>query len=92
MRSAKAPTIRAGVMIAKVNWKTENTDSGIDPLSASTPTPDMNALPRPPTKPPMSSPKARLYRYSDQRIVMRQVIAKHCIITDSAFLARTMPA
>ncbi len=60
MRSAKAPTISAGVMIAKVSWNTENTVSGIDPLSDSTPTPAMNALPRPPTNPPMSSPKARL--------------------------------
>ena len=29
MRSAKAPTIRAGVMMAKVIWKVMKTDSGI---------------------------------------------------------------
>ena len=29
MRSANAPTINAGVMIAKVIWKVMNTDSGI---------------------------------------------------------------
>ena len=29
MRSAKAPTISAGVMMAKVIWKVMNTDSGI---------------------------------------------------------------
>ena len=29
IRSANAPTISAGVMIAKVNWKQKNTDAGI---------------------------------------------------------------
>ena len=29
MRSAKAPVISAGVMIAKVSWNITNTDSGI---------------------------------------------------------------
>ncbi len=33
MRSAKAPTISAGVMIAKVIWKVMKTDSGIVPAS-----------------------------------------------------------
>ena len=32
MRSAKAPQISAGVMMAKVIWKHMNTDSGIVPL------------------------------------------------------------
>ena len=31
MRSAKAPTISAGVMMAKVIWKVMNTDSGMVP-------------------------------------------------------------
>ena len=35
MRSAKAPVISAGVMIAKVIWKIMKTLSGIVPLSAS---------------------------------------------------------
>ncbi len=48
MRSAKAPTISAGVMMAKVIWKVMNTVSGIVPLRESTPTPLMNALARPP--------------------------------------------
>ncbi len=34
MRSAKAPTISAGVMMAKVIWKVMNTDSGIVAASA----------------------------------------------------------
>lgn len=29
MRSAKAPVIKAGVMMAKVNWNITNTDSGM---------------------------------------------------------------
>ena len=33
MRSAKAPQISAGVMMAKVIWKHMKTDSGIVPLS-----------------------------------------------------------
>ena len=36
MRSAKAPTINAGVMIAKVIWKATNSGSGIVPESEST--------------------------------------------------------
>jgi hypothetical protein len=39
MRSAKAPQISAGVMMAKVIWKHMNTDSGIVPFSAPTPIP-----------------------------------------------------
>ena len=47
MRSANAPTISAGVMIAKVNWNIWNTDSGIDPETVSTPTPERKNLPVP---------------------------------------------
>ncbi len=36
MRSANAPQISAGVMMAKVIWKHMNTDSGIVPFSVST--------------------------------------------------------
>ncbi len=64
IRSAKAPTISAGVITAKVSWKVENTVSGIVPLSESTPIPLMNALSRPPTTPFQAPPSAnaRLYR------------------------------
>ena len=62
MRSAKAPTISAGVIMAKVIWKVMNTVSGIVPVIDSTPMPARNSLPKPPQKafmlPP--SPKARL--------------------------------
>ena len=59
MRSAKAPTISAGVMMANVNWNIWKTDSGIVPERVSTSTPDRNSLPEPMTlfsAPP--SPKA----------------------------------
>ena len=59
IRSAKAPTIRAGVMMAKVNWNIWNTDSGIEPETVSTPMSDRKNLP-PPTKAfrPPPSPNA----------------------------------
>ena len=50
MRSAKAPTMSAGVMIAKVIWKIIKTLSGMVPLRASTVTPIRNTLLRPPVK------------------------------------------
>ena len=50
MRSAKAPQISAGVMIAKVIWKHMNTDSGIVPVSALTPMPISKKRELPPRK------------------------------------------
>ena len=50
MRSAKAPTIRAGVMMAKVIWKVTKTVSGTVPVRESMPTPRRKALSRPPMK------------------------------------------
>ena len=44
IRSAKAPTMRAGVMIAKVSWKRKNNTSGIEPAKVSDVTPERNAL------------------------------------------------
>ena len=48
IRSAKPPTISAGVMQAKVIWKATNTSSGIVPDSEAGVTPARNALPNPP--------------------------------------------
>ena len=48
IRSANAPTMRAGVMTANAIWYSMNTLSGIVPLIASTVTPRRNALSRPP--------------------------------------------
>ena len=50
MRSAKAPTIRPGVITAKVSWNRKNAVSGMASLIASTPTPRRNALSSVPTK------------------------------------------
>ena len=52
MRSANAPTVRAGVMIAKVIWKVAKTDSGMVPMTDCAVMPAMNALPSPPTNVP----------------------------------------
>ncbi|MNN39908.1 hypothetical protein D3C81_1539640 [compost metagenome] len=50
MRSAKAPTISAGVMMAKVIWKVMNTLSGKAPIRLLGVRPLRKALDRPPTK------------------------------------------
>ncbi len=53
MRSAKAPTIRAGVMIAKVIWNITKTLSGNSAVAEVRPVlvrPLRKALSRPPTK------------------------------------------
>jgi len=49
MRSAMAPTMRAGVMIAKVIWNITNTASGIVPCTVAGASPASIAWPRPPT-------------------------------------------
>ncbi|MNO47363.1 hypothetical protein D3C76_376780 [compost metagenome] len=53
MRSAKAPTIRAGVMMAKVIWKVMNTASGnsaVADVRLAGVTPLRKAFEKPPTK------------------------------------------
>ncbi len=57
IRSAKAPTISAGVMIAKVIWNMKNSVSGIVPLTLPASTPLKNALERSPTTGVASSPE-----------------------------------
>ncbi len=59
MRSAKAPTMSAGVMMAKVIWKVMNTDSGMVPLSVSTSMPARKARSSAPMN-RLPSAKARL--------------------------------
>ena len=49
MRSATAPVISAGVMMAKVIWNVMNTDSGMVPVIESTVRPLRNNRPKPPT-------------------------------------------
>ena len=53
MRSAKAPQIRAGVMMAKVIWKVMKTDSGmVRPFSSPTLIPINKTRELPPMKLP----------------------------------------
>ena len=59
MRSAKAPTNRPGVMMAKVIWKTKNSTSGIVPLMLSPVMPLRKVLEKPPMK-GLLAVKARL--------------------------------
>ena len=47
MRSANAPTISAGVMMANVSWNIWKTDSGIVCERVSTSTPERKSLPKP---------------------------------------------
>ena len=93
MRSAKAPVISAGVMIAKVIWKVMNTDSGMVPLRESLPMPARNRFPSPPTKALRSPPslKASEYPMTIHSTVIRQAVAKLCMTVDSTFFLRTMP-
>ena len=99
IRSANAPAISAGVIIANVNWKVIKTVSGIVPERVSTPIPRKNMVPSPPTKEvsvncPASIPtvlKARLYPQIIHTIVISPVNAKHCISTERTFWTRTSP-
>ena len=70
-----------------------NTVSGMVPDSESTVTPERHTLLRPPTK-ALAGPSvnARLYAYTAHRMVISEVMAKHCMSTDRTFLLRTMPA
>ena len=56
MRSAKAPTISAGVMMAKVIWKAANSVAGIVPLMLSIWIEAKNTLPKSPSHLPCSTP------------------------------------
>ena len=59
MRSAKAPVISAGVMMAKVIWKVMKTDSGIVPCKVSLLMPARNAFEKPPMNAFMPPPSAK---------------------------------
>ncbi len=59
MRSAKAPIISAGVMMANMPWNMTKTYSGMVPESVSAVIPESPSLPRPPMK-ALPSAKARL--------------------------------
>ena len=59
MRSAKAPIIRAGVMMMNMPWNITNTNSGMVPLSESGVMPESPTRERSPIQ-ALPSPKARL--------------------------------
>ena len=93
IRSAKPPTMSAGVIIAKVIWNSAKTLSGMVPEAVSSPIYASKILSRPPMKafsePP--SPKARGYPTNSHKIDMTQAIVKHCISTLRTFFDRTSP-
>ncbi len=99
MRSAMAPTISDGVMIAKVSWYTQNTASGmvgaswwtestVNPLNQ-----NRDAFPHTGLDDDDESagPKAKLYPKNIQSNVTMQVMLNICITVDKTFLVRTMP-
>src|ERR1700688_1139613 len=100
MRSANAPQIRAGVMMAKVSWNIEYTTSGIVGArcetvvvfgSAREMAPFMNMRENPPRYGVLPGVNAQEYPTTHHSIVTRQVIAKLCISVASTFFLRTMP-
>ena len=93
IRSAKPPTMSAGVIIAKVNWKSAKTLSGMVPEAVPSPICASKISSRPPMKalrePP--SPKAKEYLIYSHEIDITQAMVKHCISTLSTFFERTRP-
>ena len=93
-RSANAPVIRAGVMIANIAWKIMNNSCGIPvPSRGSAPTPfsPKNSVGSP-IKPPWLGAKARLYPTTTQRTPTRPITMKLCMMVPIAFLLRVNPA
>ena len=94
-RSANAPMMSAGVMIAKVSWNMANTVSGMEPVSAPRGTFARNALPSPPTTAFTAGFPAGVnaseYPTATQSTVTTDAIEKHCIRTERTFFVRTRP-
>jgi hypothetical protein len=91
MRSAMAPTISAGVMMANVSWNIANTfceTHGSVPGALVTPLKKMKS------SPPMTAfPGAndRLKPIAHHRMVTRPAIPRHWASTDKTFFLRTKP-
>ncbi|MBL4606591.1 MAG: hypothetical protein JKY01_02025 [Pseudomonadales bacterium] len=90
IRSAKPPTMRAGVITAKVSWNNAKRISGISPVRLSRSIPENMTFPNPPIQADPSA-KASEYPQISHITDTAQVMAKHCINTDSTFLTRTRP-
>ena len=93
MRSATAPVIRAGVMIANMSWKARNVSGGID---SSKPVGDVAAASRNQARSRfpihlLSPLKASEYVSAAQITLIRPMQKKFCMSMPSTFLARTIP-
>src|ERR1700677_1933363 len=101
MRSANAPAISAGVMMAKVIWNMAYTDSGTvsprcDTVSWLEVSPCTNFIPLSSTRsqPPKNGVpgvNAHEYSTSHQSKLTTQVQAKLCMSVASTFFFRTIP-
>jgi hypothetical protein len=91
--SAIDPVIRAGVIIANINWKAQKRSDGIFDITL--------VLLRAifcssiclelPIKPNISGPKAKLYPNNSQIIVTIPMQTKLCIIIESMLVCLTRP-
>ncbi len=84
IRSATAPVIKAGVMMANIIWKVMN-------RSPSASRPESPTKSKPPMMPPLSVPKASVYPIRVQVTVTIEMVKKFFISMLSTFLERTMP-
>ncbi len=101
-RSAVAPVISAGVMIANVIWNAQNSTngmvkkarklSGCDSLSRAGPTSFIQANSKLPMNPPLpASPNAKLNTTASQSTPRMPIAKKFCMSMPRTFLLRTMP-
>ncbi len=95
MRSAIAPRMSAGVMIANMAWNMTNAYSGMPrgdvakfAVTESSVTPASPAFERSPI-PALPVPKARLYPSSTHRTPTMPAESMHCMSTLRTFFART---
>ena len=95
IRSAKAPLISAGVMIANLSWKSAKSRSGIvgdRRGSGASVTPRNNTkLNGLPTTPPRLSPNARLKPTTIQMTLTTPRAMKHCNMVEMTFFGETIP-
>ena len=86
--SAIAPVIRAGVIIANINWKAQKSSAGI----LDTRFPSLSDIffkriyLKLPINPSTSGPKAKLYPNNNQIIATIPMQTKLCIIIESIFV------
>ncbi|MNT50980.1 hypothetical protein D3C86_1828810 [compost metagenome] len=95
IRSANAPVISAGVIIANFSWNIANKTNGIVGNAPQAIFPNVPFIIKnvrgSPIIPPISSPKAKLNPTITQRIVIRHIQIKLCIIVEITFFLLTIP-